>query len=182
MREIEIKFRIADAAAIRSRLRTMNAAYIGRVEERNEFFDFDDLRLRKADSGVRVRTSHRLDPIGAANADRGVEFTWKGPRTGGADAALKDREEWKVFADDRAALVAILQRLGLAKKLAFEKLRETWQLDECEVVIDDVPSLGWFVEVEGPSADVVRAVSARLGLDCSTAVAQTYAEMIDSQG
>ena len=41
--------------------------------------------------------------------------------------------------------------------LSFEKRRESWKLDGCSVELDEVPYLGVYVEIEGPSeADVLR--------------------------
>jgi hypothetical protein len=53
--------------------------------------------------------------------------------------------------------VQLLERLGLARMLSFEKRRESWR-SRCKVELDELPYLGCFVEVEGPAEQPVSAV------------------------
>ncbi len=54
----------------------------------------------------------------------------------------------------------------------YEKDRETWRLDDVEIVLDHTP-MGDFVEVEGP-AGVLEMTARSIGLDPSAAVRGSY--------
>ncbi len=51
-----------------------------------------------------------------------------------------------------------------------ESRRETWKLDDVEVVIDEWPWINPYIEIEGKTEDAVRAVAAKLGYDWQTAM------------
>jgi hypothetical protein len=50
-----------------------------------------------------------------------------------------------------------------------ETKRETWQLDDTEVVIDHWPWSAPYVEIEGHSEESIKAVAAKLGFDWTNA-------------
>ncbi len=45
-----------------------------------------------------------------------------------------------------------------------ESKRETWQLDDAEVVIDEWPWLDPYIEIEGASEEIIKAAAKKLGL------------------
>lgn len=51
-----------------------------------------------------------------------------------------------------------------------ESRRETWQLGEVEVVIDEWPWIKPYIEIEGPDEDSVRRVANQLGYDWNEAM------------
>jgi adenylate cyclase class 2 len=51
-----------------------------------------------------------------------------------------------------------------------ESRRETWQLDDVEVVIDEWPWINPYIEIEGASEEAVRAGAKKLGFDWDTAM------------
>lgn len=169
--EIEAKFRLDDPAALRARLRASGAACESRVLEVNRLFDAPDQRLRRAGCGLRLRTWRSLD-----DARRGATLTFKGPR---APGRLKVREELETALSAPDALAAVLEQLGYHETLVFEKRRETWCLEACCVTLDELPGLGWYTEIEGPSLEAVAAVRSRLGLDGSPPVDETYPELAE---
>ena len=48
----------------------------------------------------------------------------------------------------------IFESLGYTKRITLEKTRAIWQLDGCFVCLDELPLLGYFIEVEGPDEEV----------------------------
>ena len=64
---------------------------------------------------------------------------------------------------DADAARGILAELGLAPTQGYEKFRETWRLDDCDVCLDVLP-FGEFVELEGPAGEL-EGLPSRLGLD-----------------
>lgn len=51
-----------------------------------------------------------------------------------------------------------------------ESRRETWNLDDVEVVIDEWPWINPYIEIEGHSEESVRAAAKKLGYDWETAM------------
>jgi adenylate cyclase class 2 len=189
--EIEAKFRLADPKAIRRRLDQLGVQSGERVLETNRIFDTPDERLRNADCGLRIRQSEPLEPSPASHGrvrpphdrggsnDRPALLTYKGPRRAGD---LKSREELETAIGRPATLIAILERLGFRQVIIYQKRRQTWHLGECEVALDELPRLGWWLEIEGLDAAVVEQARDRLGLADAPLVRETYVEMAAAHG
>ena len=173
--EIELKLRIADHQAARTRLVAVGAHPVADVLETNWILDTTDRRLRAADTGLRVRQAVPAD----ANATPAATLTFKGPRTGDT---FKSREEQETLIDDPAAVLRILKRLGFMPTIVFEKRRATFKLGPCHVTLDELPRLGWFTEIEGASADDVEQARAKLAIDDAEPVAETYVELAAQHG
>jgi adenylate cyclase class 2 len=169
--EIEAKMKVTDLAIIRERLREAGATRLGRHFETNGFFDTPDQSLFKSDRGLRLR--HAL------NVERGAverfTITYKGPPLPGA---LKSREEIEINVDDGAAAKSLLEALGYAQKLSFEKWRESWELLDCHVELDELPHIGSFVEIEGPSDDAVMKARIAIGLSDRPIIKTSYIAML----
>jgi adenylate cyclase class 2 len=73
---------------------------------------------------------------------------------------------------DFETAVLIFQRLGFAPVQVYEKYRETFQLGDVEVVLDEMP-FGNFVELEGSESGIRTAVAA-LGLDWNQRLTTNY--------
>lgn len=154
--EIEAKMRLADPADARKRLAKLGARQGSTVHETNRFFDTRDGALRAADRGLRLRVARDLDTDGQS-----ATLTYKGPREAGQ---LKQREEIELPVDAPTAAAELLQRLGFTQIFSFEKRRQSWQLDDCHVLLDHLPYLGDYMEIEGPSPQAVEAVRRKLGM------------------
>jgi adenylate cyclase class 2 len=167
--EIEAKVRVADFTTLRRRLRELGAKSLGKNREINRFYDTPNHALRRKDSGVRIRTS--------VHSDKGVSHvvTFKGPRQA---SKYKLREELEFTTDDPDATAAVFERLGYQFELSFEKRRESWQLGRCKIELDELPQLGKFLEVEGPSERVIGPVLAKLGLQDQPSLTRGYASMV----
>lgn len=57
-------------------------------------------------------------------------------------------DEFETKVDDSKSLVKILDVLEFKEILAVDKIRNTWQLDDVEIAIDDVKDYGVFIELE----------------------------------
>lgn len=169
-REIEAKYRLDDPDAVRARLVASGAKRITRVLEDNRIFDTAERKLLAADCGLRLRTCQSLEGDQPAAAT----LTYKGPR---ATAAAKVREELETPVARPDAIALILQRLGLREVVVYQKRRETWQLNACLVCLDELPRLGWFVEVEGPDLAALQAALEQLGLSSQSPLRETYVEI-----
>ncbi len=165
--EIEIKLRLNDPDALRSQLRAAGAARAGRVLETNQLLDSPSADLFRSGCGLRVRRAADLDVPGRIS----VTLTYKGPRQPGE---LKIREERETTVDDESSLLDVLAALGYRPFLVFEKRREVWRLQPCEIVIDQLPILGFFAEIEGSTREDVHAAARAVGLSLEHAVDESY--------
>ena len=156
--ELEAKMKVNDLDAVRSRLRDAGASRVGSVVEVNAYYDTPGGDLEKGDAGLRLRRERD----GESGRER-HRVTYKGKQ--GHGGQLKQREEIETDVSDADAIEAIFSKLALSRTLRFEKRRETWTLDGCEVVLDELPVLGTFVEIEGESESRVmgRPRTARAG-------------------
>lgn len=125
------------------------ANYIGRTLEKNWLYDYPERTLMRADKLLRIRQDVR------------TVLTFKGPRQ---RSEYKMREELQLEFPDTSSARSLLEAVGFVSWFYYEKIRETWRLDTCEIVLDDLPELGLFVEVEAPTADEIESVMKKLKL------------------
>jgi adenylate cyclase, class 2 len=170
MNEIEAKMKVPDFDAIRRHLKSAGAKPSGDRMETNIFFDTPSASLRRADKGLRLRT-HRDMKTGR----REYVVTFKGPRQPGK---LKVRQEIEFKVSDPAPVTAAFAALGFEISISFQKHRRTWTLDKCEIALDDLPCLGTFVEIEGPTAAAVMRVRKLLYLNKEPLISDSYASMM----
>jgi len=167
--EIEGKFRLSDPVAFRERLAAAGAEAAGKVLEHNTYFDTPDGRLRAGDCGLRVRV------IQGPGAPPRAVLTYKGPRRPGE---LKVREEAETPVDSAQAVEAILTALGFSAKVRFQKRRESFRLGGARVELDELPELGFFVEIEAEEERTVQQVRRALGLGDAPAITASYVQMV----
>jgi adenylate cyclase class 2 len=169
--EIEAKMRLADPAGLKARLEALAGhPFVSRLE-RNIFLDTPAAEFRKTDRGLRVRYEQDL----TGKAAHKTVITYKGPRQAGA---MKSREEIEVQVAEPDAATALLNGLGFAVKLTFEKRRMSWRVDDCRVELDEMPLLGFFVEIEGPGETSINAVRARLKLENEPLEGRSYVTLL----
>jgi len=96
---------------------------------------------------------------------------------------IESQKESCVTVDSFKQAESLLTQLGCDKKAYQETKRELWMLDGVEVTIDTWPFLEPFVEVEGSSEAVVKAVAEKLGFEWAAAkfcaVDTLYSEKYD---
>src|SRR5512146_2996065 len=136
-KEVEIKFRIDDAAELRRRVRRAGfRAVTPRTWEDNQLYDFPGNRLRARGELLRLR-----------NYGGAWTLTHKAKGTQGRH---KQREETETQVEDGKALAKVLLRLGLAPSFRYEKYRSEYSDRQGHVVLDETP-IGDFGEIEGPA-------------------------------
>lgn len=159
--EIEVKFLAPDLSEIRERLVEVGAQLAKpRVYEYNIRYDnaWGGL-LRK---GILLRL--RQDEI--------ARLTYKGIPKGEIQSEAKVREELEIEVGDFDTTAAILERVGFEQVQVYEKYRETFALDEVEVVLDEMP-FGSFVELEGEEQKI-REAADLLQLDWDNRILDNY--------
>lgn len=160
---------LSDREALERQLESLGATHVAYLTETNTFFDTPEGRLKSSDQGLRVRVE--LD----ADGHRRSIITHKGPR---AHGRLKSRSETEVVVDDPRKAADLLDALGYRPGLSFEKRRSRWTLEGCTVELDELPCIGHFIEIEGPSEDAVFGVREALGLAEVPLIKSSYIAML----
>jgi adenylate cyclase, class 2 len=169
--EIETKIQVPSHADVRERLKQLGAQHVENVLQTDTFFDSEDRSLLAADRGLRLRRLHVAD---SKSPDYFI-VTYKGPRKHGA---LKSREEVEVTVGTDHDAVRLFESLGFMRVLTFQKRRESWKLADCKVELDELPHLGYFVEIEGPREESIIAVRDQLQLSSRPHVRASYIAML----
>ncbi len=169
--ELECKVRVDSQDPVRARLRETGALYVGRVLETNRILDRHDRFLARAGCGLRIRAINVLDGDGPAPT-----LTFKGPRQPGT--TFKRRDEHEVAVQDPSALAKILDTLGYRDQIVYEKRRETWHMGVCHVELDELPTLGRFVEIEGPDEATITSALVALGLGDAPRISKSYVALL----
>jgi adenylate cyclase class 2 len=153
--EIEVKFLNIEFDDIRTRLQAIGAqceqpmrlmrraifATPGMDEQRNAF-------IRVRDEGHRTTVTYKqFDEI-----------------------SLTGAKEIEVQVSDFESMLAILAKTDMRQRAYQESRRETWQIGDVEVVLDEWPWLTPFIEIEGASEERVREVAGQLGFAWEDAV------------
>jgi adenylate cyclase class 2 len=179
--EIELKYRVETHEPVRQRLRSLGALRGESWLECNRLFDTPGGRLRAADCGLRLRTARGIGRD--ASIAPAAVLTFKGPRQSiGADCGPKRRSEFETAIDDPDTLAELLTQLGLREAVVYEKRRECWHLGSVEIVLDELPRLGRFVEIEGQTTDGVVQVREQLALPREGQWTETYVELAARHG
>jgi adenylate cyclase class 2 len=162
MDEIEVKFRLSDPGGLRKRLKAVGAKYMGKVYERNMVFDTPDGMLRRRHELLRLR-------------DDGTHLiTWKGPQDRSHE--FKKRREINLEVRDPDSAVELFGALGFVENHRYEKRRETWHLGSVEVLIDELPLIGFYTEIEGSTEGIKEAIRL-LGMENEERIKETYLDI-----
>jgi adenylate cyclase class 2 len=154
-REIEVKLRVRDVAALRKLLQRVGARTVtrgsGRVHEWNTLYDTAAADLRGRDELLRIRVETPAGVVGSKRTMAGSKsgkrrfvLTFKGPVKGSAGSGSpkrsasdrrfggnhKVREEIELEIGDAKALGTIIGRLGMKESFHYEKFRTTFRMPE----------------------------------------------------
>lgn len=155
-REIEVRFLEINKDLLISRLREIGAEDLGEDFLREMiFYDKDGKWLENRRQMVRIRATKR-----------GTYLTYKNQYEDSATGT----EEIELQITDPEKVEVLLDRLGYPMYRKQEKRRHTFKFEEVIVDIDTWPRVPTYVELEGPSEDALKAVSAKLNLDWQKAV------------
>jgi len=158
--EIEVKFYLTDPRGFAARLTVVGAALkTPRIYERDLRFDDAKGSLKEADQVLRLRM------------DKQASLTFKG--SGVLKSGASARQEFEVRVSDFDTTQKLLEALGYHPYLVYEKYRTTYDLMQCEVVLDEMP-YGWFCEIEGDSPKTIKQVAERLGLRWDACIVESY--------
>ena len=146
MIEREVKLRFASPDEAREAIRAAGATPLrSRRLQEDALLDTEDESLRRRRCVLRIRTESGRSLL-----------TFKGPVQPGP---MKVREEHETVVADGAALLTILNELGLRVWFRYEKYREEFAAEDVIIAIDETP-VGTFVEIEGGEEHIHRTAAA----------------------
>jgi adenylate cyclase class 2 len=171
--EVEVKLKVTAPYSLKRRIKELKFLVVQRRHfEGNDVFDFDDLRLRKARSLLRLRTAGRRHVV-----------TYKGrPRP---SARYKVRKEIETEIEDAGQIRGILRALGLHPVFRYEKYRTVYaprgrskSAGTAALLYDETP-IGNYVELEGPKKWIDQ-VARELGYRPKDYIKASYATLYRS--
>ncbi len=164
MREIEIKFLVANAKALARRLRASGFRLATRrTHEMNVLYDLPGHPLRRRGEILRLRKY----------GDRWT-LTHKSK---GTARRHKSRQEFETAVADGASLDRILRALGFSPSFRYEKFRSEWTDGHGHVVIDETP-IGTVAEIEGQPRWIDRTAKL-LGIPQASYITLSYGAMFE---
>jgi adenylate cyclase class 2 len=162
--EIEVKFRIGDPSAVIGKLKEIGARMVDSGLERN--IKYGGHGLEEGDELLRLRSY-------AGKAD----ITHK-RKPKNAPKGFKVREEAIVMIGSFERGRKLLEAIGYRPVFVYEKKRQTWELGDVGILLDVMPLIGNFMEIEG-TEDGIRETAGKLGLDMHDAITKSYGELFD---
>ena len=161
--ETEVKISVDDLQKVAEKLRAHNATLTGeRVFERNVRYEDATESLTPAGRVLRLRQDTR------------ARLTYKAPGGGNQNGVLS-RTELEVTVSDFQTTDLLLKALGYHPSWEYEKYRTTYELNDCEVVLDEMP-FGNFVEVEGEQ-EAIENVLTMLDLANAPRIGASYSDL-----
>lgn len=155
--EYELKFKINNKKNILSKLKKLDAVDLGRQKE-------IDIYLGIGNKGVRLR---KLGKSGLATYKYLVE----------SKTNAKVRKEIQTQVSDIDNLIEILKILGFCEKKRKEKIRHTFRLGNALILVDLLPFMGYFVEIEATSGAALKKAAQKLGFDAGKGNCDSYDNM-----
>ena len=165
--EVEKKYRLTakQRDEVRVRLPEIGAMREGEEFEVNTLYTGDAVELNRA-----VLRLRRID-------DRAL-LTYK--ERVGTRTDIKEQLEFETSVGNPDAIEFILEALGYYPALVYEKRRETWRIEETEIVVDELP-FGLFMEIEGDEQSI-RDIENRLAIKRLAAEPLTYPRLTMKHG
>lgn len=165
--EIEKKYRLTpeQRSALIRRLQDVGAQDEGEELEENTLYEGGPIDFN--------RSVLRLRRIGET-----AVLTYKERLSVDSDAKHQREEETKI--GNPEAMRSILEAMGFAARVVYEKRRQTWQLGGTEIVLDELP-FGLFMEIEG-TEEGISAVEEELGTEKLEMESATYPQLTRKLG
>jgi len=173
MIEVETKLKIDGTEHIEERVKELIGDYQGEKTEIDLYFDHPNMQILSGGCALRVR-------------DTGGKYrlTYKGTKK---DDETTSREEIEIGIESAREMIEILDELGFYEICKVKKLRKTYLLKDLVITLDNVDSLGEFIEVEGKAnndrefkekKDEIFKLLKKLGLSTGDISQRSYLEML----
>jgi len=166
--ETEAKLKVASLDEVAQCIERQGASLCSETIQTDYYFDTASGQLALSDQCLRLRIERQGEHAS-------LVLTYKGPKEA---SDFKKRREVNLPVGDSDAVEALLEGLGYQTALVFNKRRRVWRLLDCEVALDELPLIGFFVEIEGPDSDAIARVRHVLNLGGAPHMMDSYASLI----
>lgn len=169
LNELEIKIQILSEDHFQSVYDSCNRLFgapISHVLQLDEYYDTLDGQLKEQDLVIRIRSSGGKKTIAL-----------KSPRID-LPSGMTNRIEIEFLSAEGEKIHEQLLSQGLNPNEAAEKERWTFIYNDCEIVLDRLPFIGSFIEIEGPSEDAIHKIVHLLDLSSCQIVRKNYGELM----
>ncbi len=155
--EIEVKFLDIDHEAMRQKLKDAGGVLMTPMRDMRRAL-FETPKMRERNGFYRLRDEGNKITLTYKQFDK-----WIGGTIDGA-------KEIEIEVSDFDATIALLAQNDLEPITYQESRREAWEINGCEVVLDEWPWIPTYIEIEGPSEQLVKDTAALLDFDWGDAV------------
>ena len=169
--EIELKLKVESFEQIVEKLRQIGADFDDDYRQTDHYFDDEEDSLVDSDRCLRLRRQHD-------HGDETFELTYKGQRQ---NHRFKSRREIGIMVEKAEEMMEVFAALGYSERLMFEKRRQIWRSDGCDIALDELPLIGKFVEIEGPGDESIEATQKRLGLGHLEHIEHSFAHLLEEK-
>ncbi len=169
--EIEAKLKVDSLEEIKRKLTEVGAEFLEEQLQIDNYFDDANRALTKTDRCLRLRRM-------LVGENERFFLTYKGAKE---KNEFKKRQEIEIEVEDGNSAQKLLLLLGYNKALAFEKKRRIWRFGGCKVALDELPLLGFFLEIEGPDSEKIADVQRSLGLSELPPILESYASLMEEK-
>lgn len=169
LNELEIKIQIGSEEALQTVYDSCNQLFgpaVSHLVQLDEYYDTADGQLKKQDLVIRIRSSGEKKTIAL-----------KSPRIE-LPSGMSNRIELEFLSVAGEKVHEQLLSQGLNPNEAAEKERWTFIYNDCEIVLDKLPFIGSFIEIEGPSEDAIHKIIDLLDLSSCQVVRKNYGELM----
>lgn len=132
----------------------------------DEYYDTPDGQLKKQDLVIRIRSNGEKKTIAL-----------KSPRIT-LPSGMTERIELEFISAEGENVQEQLLDQGLNPGESAEKERWTFMHNDCEIVLDRLPFIGAFMEIEGPTEEFIYKIMEMLGLSSCPAIRKNYGELM----
>lgn len=172
LQETEIKLKIENdekAKRLINKCETLSNYKFEKQIQRDEYYDSINGELKQNDLVVRLRT---------VNGKFFVAL--KSPRVFITDEIQK-RIELEFEITDINKMREKIAEQGLKASAIIDKHRLSFNLFNCNILIDELPFIGWFLEIEGNDSNSINEAIERLNISNKIVMKNHYGEILDEK-
>lgn len=169
MKEIEVKILEIDPVKLVAKLKELGAKKLEKGIFYVTAFDFEDDRLMKQGSFVRVRKFN----------NRG-ELVLKKPMESQGDYKIMEEIESNI--SDYEAVVRLFEVLGMKTFAKQETYRASYKLGNLKFEFDKHPTMPWLIEVEAPTEEDVKKGVEMLGFTMADTTIESGLKLFQKYG
>ena len=169
LNELEIKIKINSEEHFQALYDTCNKLFgppVSHLLQLDEYYDTSDGQLKKQDLVMRIRSSGEKKTIAL-----------KSPRIE-LPSGMTSRIELEFLSAEGETVHEQLMNQGLSPNESAEKERWTLVDNDCEIVLDKLPFIGSFIEIEGPSENIINEIVTLLNLSSCQVIQKNYGELM----